>query len=343
MSASPTSALLTHPDILTHILSFADKSSLSRCMQVSWSFFQLASPLLYREITLIPDEADSIFKGASTGLMIYSDLSEREMKRDLLSNVRILNIKEHDNCNGFNGTSACTRWRGIGIEFDNLEILKIWVPSNSRYMGNWWNCPWIPNFQNYGKLVVRNVNHLSCNAPYTIVPDRMKKNIFKLVITIKNMVDLREMNERVISSTISSPTEDHLGTNTDIVVIFWIDKPGQTWCCNNNDKSLNLNDIDNLIEQISICALVRTKRLIICNLDKISILDKKPKEVEEYLQNGFKELIQAMSTSRREHKQIENRLQAIEYMTFEQYLAEEDWKGEFDIDELQPWLSISDA
>ncbi|WRT68502.1 uncharacterized protein IL334_005478 [Kwoniella shivajii] len=336
-----SSALLTHPDILSQILRYADKASIARCMQVSWSFFTLCSPFLYANITLIPDEADAIFRGASTGPMIYSDCTEREMKRELLRHVQIIGIREHGKCNGFAGNTACTRWRGIGIEFPHLKILRIWEPP-SVYVGDWWSCPWIKSF-NYDKLIMRDIRYLSAGGPYTFAPSELLGKPSKVVITIRGLNDLREVNKDVITP---KPRRDYPSLQNDrvppvrpdmeTVIIFWAERPSQKW--NEEGPPIGIDELYNLIEQLSICASVQTRKLVICNADKIPLLDKTPEDTKIFIENAMKETVQAISNGRNEQKQAKARLDVLHFMSFEEYLELEDWKGEFDKEEIEDWL-----
>ncbi|KAK6910762.1 hypothetical protein I204_03207 [Kwoniella mangroviensis CBS 8886] len=318
---SSKSSVITHPDILCHILQYADKQSLSRCMRVSWLFFQLASPLLYSTLSITPNNIDSVLRGASSGSMIYSDCTEREMKRDLLGLVKNLSMKNHEGCDNL----GCLRWCQTNIKFLSLNILRIYLNEAN-----------------------------TTGQPYSGIADETFQTVTKLVITFRNLEDLREVNQMTLE--IGQSIEHHkrmFNENTEIVLIFWADDPTQKWYHNANagvdsDPDLNADsdsdsddgegEIDNIVQQISLCAVADAGKLIVCNLDKIAMKDKTNMETKQYMSNRIERMMEDWTNCTRAQKQLKNRLEVIEYMSFEEYLTREDWQGEFDREEVELWF-----
>ncbi|WVF67575.1 hypothetical protein IAT40_002333 [Kwoniella sp. CBS 6097] len=326
---------LTHPDILSNILYFADKSTLARCLRVSWSFFEITAPVLYEDITIVPNEADAIFRGASMGPMIFSDGSDRQLKREMFRYVKRLKIRRHGKCSGFSGRTACTRWRGIGIEFPALQVLTDWKGSETD-SGLWGGCPWIPNLK-HSKLVMRDEDVLSGYRGFSFIPHKLPSDIKKVIVTIRNLRNLHEVNEDSIESR--KPTSpSSLDPALKIVIVIWTDTPDQVW--NQIHGPIPLSLFDNLVEQIALCAFEGLDDIVICNASRIRIMNIDASRSQQYLEDAVKEMVEGMCKSRRETKKAKERLGSLRWMDFEQYLATEEWRGEFDDEEIRPWLDV---
>ncbi|XAO25984.1 hypothetical protein I312_104817 [Cryptococcus bacillisporus CA1280] len=335
---STTSTITTHPDILPVILSFADRQTLSRCMQVNWKFFHIASPYLYSNIRLIPNEADAFLYGASFGPIILADGSERDLKRELLAMVKVLNIERHQGCNGFLAT-ACSRWRGLGVEFPSLNVLRIWVGPN-MFEGGWFNCPWIPNMSPQ-KLVMRNVTAISAGGSYTFAPRDLLCKVQKVVVVVSKLRNLSEINQDVLRSH-RRTSESLIQPGTEAVIVFWTKSPDSGWWA-----EAPLADYDNIIDQIVLCSLAEADRLTICNAGSMypimsengdcttyASYEEREKEVTE----AVKRKIEQVSRRRGELARLAKRLESLRFMTFGDYLGKEEWKGEFDAEEVDSWI-----
>ncbi|WWC93488.1 hypothetical protein V866_000323 [Kwoniella sp. B9012] len=345
-SHSSKSSIITHPDILCYILQYADKQSLARCMRVSWLFFQLASPLLYSTLSITPNNIDSVLRGASSGSMICSDCTEREMKRDLLGLVKNLSVRNHEGCDNL----GCMRWYQTNIKFPSLNILRIYlneINTSALY------CRWLRGFEPK-KLIIRDMTHLAAGQPYSGIADETFQTATKLVITFRNLEDLREVNQMTPESGQSIELHKRIfKENTEIVLIFWTDDSTQKWYHNANarvDSDPNFNsdsnsdsddeegEIDNIVQQISLCAMADVGRLIVCNSDKIAMKDRTNMDVKRYMSNRIEGMMKNWMNCTRGQKQLKNRLEMIEYIDFEEYLTREDWQGEFDRKEVELWF-----
>ncbi|WVQ68359.1 uncharacterized protein L199_006566 [Kwoniella botswanensis] len=345
-SPSSKSSIITHPDILGYILQYADRQSLARCMRVSWLFFQLASPLLYSTLSITPNNIDSVLRGASSGSMIYSDCTEREMKRDLLGLVKNLSVRNHEGCDNL----GCMRWYQTNIKFPSLSILRIYlneINTSALY------CRWLRGLEPK-KLIIRDMTYLAAGQPYSGIVDETLQTVTKLVITFRNLDDLREVNQMTLEG--GQSIEHHkriFDENTEIVLIFWTDDPTQKWNHNANagvdsdpnfssDSNSNSDDgegdIDNLVQQISLCAMADVGRLIVCNSDKIAMKDRTNMDVKRYISNRIEGMMKNWMNCTGGQKQLKNRSEVIEYMDFEEYLTREDWQGEFDREEVELWF-----
>ncbi|OCF44041.1 hypothetical protein I317_02149 [Kwoniella heveanensis CBS 569] len=328
---------LSHPDILTNILSFADKSTLARCLCVSWSFHEIAAPVLYEDITVVPNEADAIFRGASMGPMIFSDGSDRELKKELLRHVKRLRIKRHGQCDGFSGRTACTRWRGVGIEFPALEVLSDYSSTSGHdfSLDHWGGCPWIPNLK-HSKLVMRDVNVLSACRGCSFIPYTLPPEITKAVVTLRTLRNLRESNESYIEST--KPTyPSTLSPTLKVVIVLWCDTPDQVW--DSTHAPMPLSSFDNLVEQLALCAFIGLQDIVICNASRIRIMNIDASRSQQYLGDAVKEMVEGICKSRREVKKSEQRMATLRWMDFEQYLVDEESRGEYSDEEIRPWLN----
>ncbi|WVQ95054.1 hypothetical protein IAU59_002146 [Kwoniella sp. CBS 9459] len=328
---------LAHPDILTNILYFADRSTLSRCLRVSWTFYEIVAPVLYEDITIVPDEADAIFRGASMGPMIFSDGSDRELKREMFRYVKRLRVKRHGQCDGFSGRTACTRWRGIGIEFPALQVLTDWSDVGNGGAGShqWGSCPWIPNLK-HSKLVLRDVDILSYGRGCSFVPYTLPKDVRKVVVTIPHLRNLHDVNESYVDS--KEPTSPSTyDRTTRMVIILWTNTPDQVWDHSHGPMPLSL--FDNLVEQLALCAFEGLNDIVICNASRIRIMNIDASRSQENLQDAVNEMVKGICKSRGESKETKSRLAALRWMDFEHYLAREEWRGEFGDEEIRPWLS----
>ncbi|WVQ80185.1 hypothetical protein IAT38_002290 [Cryptococcus sp. DSM 104549] len=334
----PAPSPVTHPDIFRTIISFADKPTLARCMLVSWSTYDMASPLLYNNVVIVPQVADSFLHGASYGPIFLDDGSSRELKRELLAHVKVLGVKEHRGCTAW-GMTACTRWHQIGIEFPALEVLRIWIPPQV-YEGGWFGCPWVSTFTPR-TLVVRdctavgegNSHHTTSSAPSSVLP-----SVRKVVETVRELRDLSQINDDVIASRKRTPPSCY-EPGTEAVVVFWVDSPEAAWC-----PDAELSGYDNIISQITICALRGAARLTICNAGLIQrvVINGVPTPYEEReyeVETAVREKLKKVSERRAEQGRLGARLKALRFMPFGEYLREGTWEGEFDVDEVGPWLS----
>nr|XP_031864050.1 uncharacterized protein CI109_000694 [Kwoniella shandongensis]KAA5531122.1 hypothetical protein CI109_000694 [Kwoniella shandongensis] len=332
-----TASPLAHPDIISHILAYADAPTLSRCMRVSWQFYDHCAPLLYDNITIIPNEADSFLRGTNHGPVILDDGTSRDLKRDLLKLVKIVNIKNHQGCSGFAGNTACTRWRGATIDFPNLESLRVWV-GPSPFEGGWFNCPWVPNF-NPRKLVMRDVSGLSAGGSYTFAPRSLLGKVRKVVVVMKTLRDLSMVNDEVLSSRKPTPVAP-LEIGAETVLVLWTDTPRHSWGRNEESSPPRTDDFRRIIDQIVLCALSEVDRLTICNLGQLhrSYMDYTTPtstydEIEDKVVLAIKQRLEEVSLRRGEVGRLKRRSAALRFIRFERYLRDDDWKGEFDEDE----------
>ncbi|AFR96692.1 hypothetical protein C343_04820 [Cryptococcus neoformans C23] len=335
---STASPIMTHPDILPVILSFADRQTLSRCMQATWKLFNLASPYLYSNIRLIPNEADAFLHGASFGPIILEDGSERDLKRELLAMVKVLNIERHQGCNGFLAT-ACSRWRGLGIEFPSLNVLRVWVGPN-MFEGGWFNCPWIPNMSPQ-KLVMRNVTAISAGSSYTFAPQGLLCKVQKVVVVVPKLRNLSDINRDALNSR-RRISESPIQPGTETVIVFWTEGPDSGWW-----PEAPLADYDNIVDQIVLCSLAEADKLTICNAGSMypvvsgngaCLTYSSYQEREEEVAAAVKRKVEQISRRRGELARLGKRLESLRFMSFGEYLEKEEWKGEFDSEEVAPWV-----
>lgn len=87
----------TAPDILTQILRYADDHTLAQTMRVSHRFYDIAGPMLYREIILHETDLDKLARGSEvvTRGSTRSRTAEINLKADLLKHVKVLEIASH--------------------------------------------------------------------------------------------------------------------------------------------------------------------------------------------------------------------------------------------------------
>lgn len=266
------------------------------------------------------------------------DGSERDLKRELLAMVKVLNIEKHQGCNGFLAT-ACSRWRGLGIEFPSLNVLRVWMGPN-MFEGGWFNCPWIPNMSPQ-KLVMRNVTAISAGNSYTFAPRDLLRKVQKVVVVVPKLRNLSEINQDALRShrrTSESPIEP----GTETVIVFWTEGPDSGWWA-----EAPLADYDNIIDQLVMCSLAEADRLTICNAGSIYPVvsengDCVPyvsyQEREGEVAAAVKRKIEQISRRRGELARLGKRLESLRFMSFGEYLGKEDWKGEFDPEEMAPWV-----
>ncbi|KAK8854699.1 hypothetical protein IAR55_003438 [Kwoniella newhampshirensis] len=331
---------LAHPDILSLILTHADTATLSRCMRVSWQFYDLSAPMLYSNITIIPNNADSFLHGASHGPIILDNGTSRDLKRDLLKLVRIVNIRNHQGCSGFAGNTACTRWRGATIDFPNLETLKVWV-GPSPFEGGWFNCPWVPNF-NPRTLVMRDVSGLSAGGSYTFAPRSLLCKVRKVVVVIKSLRDLSMVNDDVLSSRKPTP-EAPLEMGAQTVLVLWTDTPDDYW--GDSASPPRPEESAKMIDQIVLCAISEVDRLTICNAGQMhrgylggTSSSLTYDEVEDSVESAIRTRLEEVSRRRKEAGRLKDRSAALRFMSFGEYLRNDAWKGEFDEQEVKAWM-----
>ncbi|WVW85519.1 hypothetical protein I302_107557 [Kwoniella bestiolae CBS 10118] len=315
---------LTHPDILSHILRYVDQSTLSTSMRVSWAFFHVAAPFLYSKLSIIPNNADSIFRAVTIDHITSSSITERRgsMKRNLFGLVRNLSVGCEEDCNG----PKCRKWSDE-IDFPSLEILRLWInPYSTGYM----DCSWLSTLSPKRKLIVRDVQYLSNGEPFNFLPCHLLRTAQKLVLTMRSFKNLRETNHRILSSSSTSPCPRHtINPDIEIVLIFWTDRPSEKWLHGSYDSPLNSYEVDNILEQITICLLVDVRRFIICNVDKLALSDG-------FFRDRLEGMVRRVSSGNGvAEDQAQKILGKIEFMAFEEYLGKEEWQGEFDDDEVE--------
>jgi hypothetical protein len=102
LSLSLSSSLpspLAHPDLLHRILSFADTPTLSTCLRVNSTFFELSGKLLYRSITSPSGKhifLSEVLKGAAIKTRTRSTRAgppQKNFKTRLLKHVRVLEAR----------------------------------------------------------------------------------------------------------------------------------------------------------------------------------------------------------------------------------------------------------
>lgn len=136
--------------------------------------------------------------------------------------------------------------------------------------------------------------------------------------------------------------ESPIQPGTDTVIVFWTKSPDSGWWA-----EAPLADYDNIIDQIVLCSLAEADRLTICNAGSMypvmsengdcttyASYEEREKEVTE----AVKRKIEQVSRRRGELVRLAKRLESLRFMTFGDYLGKEDWKGEFDAEEVASWL-----
>jgi hypothetical protein len=133
--ASSLPSPLAHPDLLRRILSFADTPTLSTCLRVNSTFFDLSGMLLYRSITSTSDKQlflRDVLKGAAINTRTRptrAGPTQTNFKTRLLKHVRVLEARigpMHRQCNLPDVQAGCE-------QLATLKTLRIFNSDFAEY------------------------------------------------------------------------------------------------------------------------------------------------------------------------------------------------------------------
>ena len=154
---------LATPTVLRHILLHCDDSTLTRCMRVSQSFYDIAGPLLYREISIPGIDLSKLFLGHNIEIKSRAPRGSSEpinLKQNLLDHIGIIEISYHNEPHDRTPIQHLPRLRTV------------------RIITNWWcTCPEQRHFE---------LCHADCepeDRSFEPCPFRTRVSAHKIVLT----------------------------------------------------------------------------------------------------------------------------------------------------------------
>lgn len=160
-------------------------------------------------------------------------------------------------------------------------------------------------------------------------------------MVVPKLRNLSDINRDALNSR-RRTSESPIQPGTETVIVFWTEGPDSGWW-----PEAPLADYDNIVDQIVLCSLAEADKLTICNAGSMypvvsgngaCLTYSSYQEREEEVAAAVKRKVEQISRRRGELARLGKRLESLRFMSFGEYLEKEEWKGEFDSEEVAPWV-----